>query len=280
LAAFRGDAINDRTMPPRENQTPASLQSSAVVWASAVAFRRGVELPSARPGKPTGGRVEHFPPLYRLLRLGCTPVLRRLFDLRVSGIDHLPASGPFIVAANHHNYMDGVVLAVALPRPIAFVVMPRVFNASPLHPLFHRRIGSIQVSLERPDPGAIRRVLRVLDDGRVVGIFPEGPFSREGRLVPGQPGVAMIALRSGMPVIPAAIDGTYEALVGRRLYVPRRYPLSVRFGAPMLFGRTRHGRVTRPEREDATRRIMAEIAALLGAKPTPGSARADQAGTS
>ncbi len=91
------------------------------------------------------------------------------------------------MAANHHNYVDGVVLGVALPRPIAFLVMPRVYNASPLHPLFHRRLGSIPVSLERPDPGAIRRVLRVLESGRVIGIFPEGPFSREGRLVPGSP---------------------------------------------------------------------------------------------
>src|SRR5262249_19718474 len=99
---------------------------------------------------------------------------------------------------------------------------------------------------------------------RVVGIFPEGPFSREGRLVPGQSGVAMIALRSGMPVVPAAIEGTFEALAGRRFYVPRRHPVSVRFGAPMHFGRGRHLRVTRNEREEVTRRIMSEIAALLG----------------
>jgi 1-acyl-sn-glycerol-3-phosphate acyltransferase len=136
------------------------------------------------------------------------------------------------------------------------------------------------VNLERPDPGAIKRVLRMLDSGRVVGIFPEGPFSREGRLVPGQPGVAMIALRSGMPVVPAAIEGTYEALVGRRFYVPRRRPLSVRFGAPMHFGRVRHRRVTRAEREELTGRIMSEIAALLEAEREPIPAATGRAGTS
>jgi 1-acyl-sn-glycerol-3-phosphate acyltransferase len=155
--------------------------------------------------------VERFPPLYRLIRAGCAPLLNRLFDLR-TGAEHLPAAGPFILAANHHNYVDGVVLAVALPRPIAFLVMPRVFNASPLHPAFHRRIGSIPVNLERPDPGAIKRVLRALKSRRVVGIFPEGPFSREGRMVPGQAGVPIIPLRSGLPVMPAAIASTYEAL--------------------------------------------------------------------
>jgi len=76
-------------------------------------------------------------------------------------------------------------------------------------------------------------VLRVLEAGRVVGIFPEGPFSQEGRLVRGQPGAAMIALRAGVPIVPAAIEGTYEALRARRFYVPRRQRLSVRFGEPL-----------------------------------------------
>jgi 1-acyl-sn-glycerol-3-phosphate acyltransferase len=255
------------------------ISSSLLLSPPGVGLAHGTDALTSRRPRATSEPGEVFPPLYRLLRLGCAPLLRRLFDLRVAGIERLPAAGPFIVAANHHNYLDGVVLGVALPRPIAFVVMPRVYNASPLHPLFHQRLGSIPVSLERPDPGAIRRVLRTLESGCVVGIFPEGPFSREGRLVPGQPGVAMIALRSGMPVVPAAIEGTYEALRGRRFYVPRRHRFSVRFGAPMHFGGARHRRVTRAERADVTRRIMEEIAALLGADGKPGAAT-DQAGTS
>jgi 1-acyl-sn-glycerol-3-phosphate acyltransferase len=263
-------------MAPRDTPIPSSLALSQ----PSMAITRGADAASARPPQGAREHGEPFPPLYRQLRMSCAPLLRRLFDLRVMGIEHLPAAGPFIVAANHHNYVDGVVLGVALPRPIAFVVMPRVYNASPLHPLFHRRLGSIPVSLERPDPGAIRRVLRALESGGVIGIFPEGPFSREGHLVPGQPGVAMIALRSGVPVVPAAIEGTYEALVGRRFYVPRRHPLSVRFGAPMHFARARHRGVTRADREDVTRRIMAEIAALLGVGGKPGATVTDRASTS
>jgi 1-acyl-sn-glycerol-3-phosphate acyltransferase len=222
--------------------------------------------------EPSRARVEPFPPLYRLVRGACAPVLRRLFALQVEGAEHLPASGSFILAANHHNYLDGVVLGVAVPRPISFLVMPRVFRATPLHPPFHRRIGSIPVNLERPDPGAIKRVLRVLDAGRVVCIFPEGPFSQEGRLVSGQPGAAMIALRAGVPVVPAAIEGTYEALHARRFYLPRRRPLSVRFGEPLFFARPRHRSVTRAERDEITGRIMAEIAALLGPASEPAAA--------
>ena len=232
--------------------------------------------PAAVPSRPS---AEVFPPLYRLVRGACAPVLRRLFDLRVEGAEHLPASGSFILAANHHNYLDGVVLGVAVPRPIAFLVMPRVYRATPLHPPLHRRIGSIPVNLERPDPGAIKRVLRALDAGRIVGIFPEGPFSQEGRLVTGQPGAALIALRAGVPIVPAAIQGTYEALRARRFYVPRRRPLSVRFGAPLVFDRPRHRTIARAEREDVTRRIMSEIAGLLHPASEPAAA-AGRAGAS
>jgi len=190
-------------------------------------------LPAVAAPAAAEPRGPRYPVLYQWLRGGCAPMLRSVFDLEISGLERLPADGPFILAANHHNYLDAVVLGVAVPRPINFLVMPRVFRASPLHPAFHRRLGSISINLERPEPGAIKRALRVLEDGGVVGIFPEGPFSREGRLVPGQPGAAMIALRSGVPVVPAAISGTYEALAGRRFHIPRRHPLSVRFGQPL-----------------------------------------------
>ena len=208
-------------------------------------------------------RAPRFPLLYHLMRGACAPVLRRLFGLEISGLERVPTDGPFILAANHHNYLDGVVLGVAVPRPISFLVMPRVFHASPLHPSFHRRIGSIRVSLGRPDPGAMKRSLRVLEQGGVVGIFPEGPFSREGRLVPGQPGVAVMALRAGVPVVPAAIRGTYEALAGRRFHIPRGRPLAVRFGQPLYFHQRR--RASHAEREEITRRIMGHIEALLHA---------------
>jgi 1-acyl-sn-glycerol-3-phosphate acyltransferase len=104
--------------------------------------------------------------------------------------------------------------------------------------------------------------LHVLEHGGVVGIFPEGPFSVRGRLEPGLPGVALLAIRSGVPVVPAGIRGTFEALRGRRFYIPRRHPLSVRFGAPRRF--TGPGDTPgRDARQRVTERIMADIAALL-----------------
>ena len=213
---------------------------------------------------PRARSSESLPPLYRLLRGVSRRVLRSAFDLSVEGAERIPRTGPFILAANHHNYLDGVVLGAAVPRKITFLVMPRVYHATPLHPPFFRHVGSIPINLERPDPGAIKRALRVLDAGGVIGIFPEGPFSLEGRLVEGQPGVALIGLRAGVPVVPVAIHGTYEALNGRRWHVPRPHPLSVRFGEPLSFARVRREmRIQRALRKEVTRRIMGEIAFLL-----------------
>jgi 1-acyl-sn-glycerol-3-phosphate acyltransferase len=198
---------------------------------------------------------------HRALRGPVRTLLCRWFDLTVEGLEHLPARGPYIVAANHHNYLDGVVLGSALPVPIGFLVMPRVYRATPLHPLLHDYVGSIPIGLARPDPGAMRRALHALESGRVIGIFPEGPFSVCGRLEPGLPGVALLALRSGAPVVPAGIQGTYQALTGRRCYVPRRHPLRVRFGAPLRFSRDEGD--DQETRTRVTARVMGDIAALI-----------------
>jgi 1-acyl-sn-glycerol-3-phosphate acyltransferase len=234
---------------PAVSSGPAGLLTASGAGADRVAGRRA-------PAR-----------LYVGLRGLVRPVLRRLFDFRVSGREHLPEQGPYLVAANHVNYLDGVVLAAALPRPIVFLVMPRVYRATPLHPYFHDRIGSIPISLDGPDHGAIRRALHALETGEVVGIFPEGPFSKTGELGRAHSGVALIALRSGVPVVPAAITGTFEALVGRRAYVPRRVPLAVRFGAPLRFGARGRPRLPQHAREDVAGRVMDEIAALLRVEP-------------
>jgi len=219
--------------------------------------------PTAATAKPPAVWPSAAAPLlYRALRAPVRAALTRFFGLVVEGVEHLPESGPYIVAANHHNYLDGVVLGVTVPRTIAFLVMPRVWRATPLHPLFHRHIGSIAVDLDRPDPAALRRALDTLGAGGIVGIFPEGPWSVRGQLEPGLPGVGLLALRSGAPVVPAAIRGTYEALVGRRCYVPRFHPLAVRFGSARRF--TRPGLSSaRAARQEVTARIMADIAELL-----------------
>src|SRR5262249_56757696 len=99
--------------------------------------------------------------------------------------------------------------------------------------------------------------------GGGTAICTAAPFARDALSVSGQPGVAVMALGAGVPVVPAAIRGTYEALAGRRFYMPRGRPLAVRFGQPLYFHSRR--RASHAEREEITRRIMGHIEALLHA---------------
>src|SRR5881296_2677309 len=247
--------------PPSRSTTPPS-HATASPAPGDHAITRGTMGTVLAAGRVDVADRLDAPLLHRALRPPIARVLHRWFGLTIEGIEHVPTHGPCIIAANHHNYLDGVVLSVAVPAPISFLVMPRVWRATPFHPLFHRHLGSIPINLARPDVGALRRALEALALGRVVGIFPEGPFSTRGRLEPGLPGVALLALRSGVPVVPAGIRGTYEALAGRRGYIPRRVPLGVRFGPARSFSEDgANGR--RSVRLHVTRRIMDDIAALL-----------------
>lgn len=190
----------------------------------------------------------------------------RFFNLKVHGLESLPDRGPFILAANHHNYLDGVLLAALVPYKISFIVMPRVYHATLFHPLLHRWLASIKVHLHCPDIPALRRALTLLAQNRVVGIFPEGPYSTSGRLERGLPGVAFLALHSGAPVVPVAIRGTYEALLGRPAHIPRRHPVTVRFGPGRLFVPSRR-HPKRAERERVTADVMSDIGRLLTVSP-------------
>src|SRR5205809_6778133 len=112
------------------------------------------------------GARRPLPLLYRLFRAPVRRLLERVFDLAVHGLEYLPRSGPYIVAANHYNYLDGVVLGAVVPEPIRFIVMPRVWRGTPLHPLSPPPLGSIPTNLEPPHPGALRRSLAALAPGR------------------------------------------------------------------------------------------------------------------
>src|SRR5262249_44032742 len=153
---------------PRPGGVPGVVRGRAVATPGAACYNtRDMPRPTAltagvAPADASGN--SRF--LYRALRGPVRTLLCRWFDLTVEGLEHLPTGGPSPVAATLHNFLDGVVLGVALPVPIGFLVMPRVYRATPLHPLFHDYVGSIPIGLARPDAGAMRRALRALGSGR------------------------------------------------------------------------------------------------------------------
>ena len=199
-------------------------------------------------------------PFYRSMRrLSALP--RWYFRFRVEGVAHVPAAGPCILAANHVSYVDPIVLAMACPRPVRFIVDREQYER-PLVSWVARRTGAIPVENGPRDLGSLRRAIQALRAGSVLGIFPEGGRSADGALKPAKPGATLLALRAGVPLVPAAIVGAFAAY-SRHHFLPRPRPISVRFGAPIPFPAAWGDHGTRQHLEEAIALIMERIRELV-----------------
>ncbi|MCI3934854.1 lysophospholipid acyltransferase family protein [Streptomyces sp. AN091965] len=197
------------------------------------------------------------------------PLLRWLFRPRIEGLVNVPARGAAIVAGNHQSFCDQFLLGVTLRRRINFLAKQEYFTGKGLRgrlaAAFFRGIGAIPVDRSGNGAGqaAVEAGLDVLDRGGLLGIFPEGTRSHDGRLYKGRVGVAAMALRSGAPVIPCAMIGTFEAQpAGRR--VPSVVPITLRFGRPLDFSKYAGMEDQRAALRAATDEIMYAILELSG----------------
>ncbi|MFE0727105.1 lysophospholipid acyltransferase family protein [Streptomyces antibioticus] len=170
------------------------------------------------------------------------PLLKLTFRPRISGLEHIPESGAAIVAGNHLSFADHFLMPAVLKRRITFLAKAEYFTGPGLKgrltAAFFRSAGQIPVDRSGKEAGqaAIREGLGVLSKGELLGIYPEGTRSHDGRLYKGKVGVAVMALRAGVPVIPCAMIGTFEAQPpGKVLPTPR--PVTIRFGEPLDFSR-------------------------------------------
>ena len=194
--------------------------------------------------------------MYSFLRLVFTPVLKGYFGLRSEGAERIPERGPLLIAANHASYIDPFVLGATCPRPIHFMMLKKYWK-KPLLGWVAGKAGAFPVDPGSANPSAIRESLSVLKGGGVLGIFPEGGISRDGIMKPGMSGVALLALRTGVPVVPAAILGSHKAL-RKGMVVPRPHRVLVRYASPLQFPKG----PSRPEMEslsEVTERIMESI---------------------
>ncbi|MGW0012719.1 lysophospholipid acyltransferase family protein [Streptomyces tendae] len=170
------------------------------------------------------------------------PLLRVVFRPRIEGLDHVPGSAAAIVAGNHLSFSDHFLMPAVLKRRITFLAKAEYFTGPGLKgrltAFFFRSAGQIPVDRSGKEAGqaAIREGLGVLGRGELLGIYPEGTRSHDGRLYKGKVGVAVMALRAGVPVVPCAMIGTFEAQPpGRK--IPKLHPVVIRFGEPLDFSR-------------------------------------------
>jgi 1-acyl-sn-glycerol-3-phosphate acyltransferase len=168
-------------------------------------------------GRRTPGEMS---PRYRLFRRTMITLCRILFGYKLHGGDRVPAEGPLIIASNHGQYADPVLVCVAVPRRLQWMAKKQLF-VFPFRTFF-RFIGSFPVDREGGGRGAIRAALAFLAEGWALGIFPEGTHRGDGSSKQAKSGVVVLAARSGAPVLPVYVGrlpGPASRLRGQRLRI-------------------------------------------------------------
>jgi 1-acyl-sn-glycerol-3-phosphate acyltransferase len=184
-------------------------------------------------------------------------------SVKQAGRQNIPLTGPLIIASNHLNDADPCIYGFFFPRLIRTLAKQELFRF-PVIRHFLQGYGAIPVRRGEADLGALRRAGELLDEGFAVCVFPEGTASKaKAALVEGWPGIGLIALRAGVPVLPVAITGSQRLGLPHmflRLPWPRQH-VTITYGEPFMLDKP--ARVNSEAAKVATRQIMERIAALL-----------------
>jgi len=170
------------------------------------------------------------------------PLLSLIFRPKVEGLSHVPTHGAAIIASNHLSFSDSIFMPLVVPRRVTFLAKSEYFTGrgikGRLIAAFFRALGQVPVDRSggRASEAALETGLRILREGNLLGIYPEGTRSPDGRLYRGRTGIARMALESGVPVIPVAmIDTDKIQPPGKAL--PKIMQVGIRFGEPLDFSR-------------------------------------------
>jgi 1-acyl-sn-glycerol-3-phosphate acyltransferase len=190
------------------------------------------------------------------------PLLKICFSWKVEGRENVPLTGPLILVANHVHVLDPILLVFTLPRWITFVAKEELFRSFFLGPWL-RWAGSLP--LQRG--GKVREKQRILEgarkaleEGMILGMFPEGARSHDGKLRKGKPGSAVIACRTDAPLLPAGVIGTDK--IHGISWLWKRPGIVVRIGKPFKLPAT-NNKISKSQMQLLTTQLMGEIAALL-----------------
>jgi 1-acyl-sn-glycerol-3-phosphate acyltransferase len=203
---------------------------------------------------------------YGVLRAFLTPFLMLLFRPKVKGLRHVPGSGPVIIASNHLSFSDSIFMPLVVPRKVTFLAKSEYFTSPGpkglLKKLTFIALGQVPVDRSggRRSEAALITGLKVLAEGKCLGIYPEGTRSPDGRLYKGRTGIARLAIESGAPVIPVAMFNT-EKIQPTGTVVPKVMRVEMIFGEPMYF----EGDSTDLQHlRDVTDKIMTTIQEISG----------------
>lgn len=170
------------------------------------------------------------------------PVLKMLFRPWVEGEEHIPETGAAIFASNHLSFSDSIFLPLVVPRRMTFLAKADYFTGGGLKgrltAAFFKGVGQVPVDRSggKASEAALNSGLKILKRGELLGLYPEGTRSPDGRLYKGKTGVARMALEAGVPVIPVAMIDTDKAQPTGKV-IPKVMRVGVRVGKPLDFSR-------------------------------------------
>lgn len=193
-----------------------------------------------------------------------------LFDATYYGVENVPASGGAIIAANHQSFLDPPLIGTPLDRPVSYMAKSELFE-NPYFGWFIRNLHAFPVRQGKGDRAAIIETVDRLKSGHLLNMYPEGSRSEDGKIARFESGVSLIIRRAEVPVVPAAIEGSFGAWPkGQGLFRPR--PVKVMYGRPMVLHHLPPTEVTRVL-EARIREMFEELRAFpVGAAGGPGSA--------
>ncbi len=204
------------------------------------------------------------PPMYRFLKRALPLFLPRYLYLQVDGIENVPETQSAIIASNHLSFIDSIVLPLALSRPLYYLGKADYWDSWRTR-WFFQAAGVVPVKREGGSAGeaSLLTGVEILHSGDLVGVYPEGTRSPDGRLYRGKTGPVRMALAAGVPIIPAAVIGTDKAQpTGKRTV--SRHPVTVRFGRPLDVSRYADQQDDPFALRSATDELMFEIMTLSG----------------
>ena len=177
---------------------------------------------------------------YGVLRAFLTPFLMSAFRPKVKGLRNVPSKGPVIIASNHLSFSDSIFMPLVVPRKVTFLAKSEYFTSPGpkglLKKLTFIALGQVPVDRSggRRSEAALITGLKVLAEGKCLGIYPEGTRSPDGRLYKGRSGIARLAIESGAPIIPVAMSNTDKIQPTGKL-IPNLHRVGMIFGEPMYF---------------------------------------------
>jgi 1-acyl-sn-glycerol-3-phosphate acyltransferase len=159
---------------------------------------------------------------YWICRLAVTVILKLFFRLKVEGLENIPQKTNFIIVANHASFLDPFVIAAAIPKKIYWLALKDIYNSSWLR-------WFMNMTKALPTGSASEKAIYLLTGNKNIGLFPEGTRTFDGKLREFKRGVALLAIKTGRPILPCAILGTYEAFP-RTAKFPRFLPIKIKIG--------------------------------------------------